>query len=228
MRIDRAALTAIEDRARTVATNLDLAVTETQRGLIQTLAAALRAGLDEAARQPDALGRLAQRAKAWETAADAELIAARDGASGESSFLLTLLAAADDIADELEDAAFNLSLAQLPSPEPLAALARLAEPVALAAQELVKALLASAQVRHGAAQADIEDFLEAVHRIQALERKADLAQRAVKKTLLMQGGSFAQLFPFLEAAQNLEEAADGLMRVALTLHDHALAEVGHA
>ena len=197
-------------------------------GLIQTLAAALRGALDEATRVPEALERLARRAKEWETAADAELIAARDGAFGQPSSLLSLLAAADDIADELEEAAFNLSLAQRPAAEPLAALANLAEPVALAAQELVKALLASAQVRRGAARADIEDFLEAVHRIQALERKADLAQRAVKKTLLLQGGSFVQLFPFLEAAQNLEEAADGLMRAGLTLRDHVLAEVGRA
>jgi len=197
-------------------------------GLIQTLAAALRAALEEAVHQPEALARLAGRAKAWESAADAELIAARDAAAGEASFLLTLLGAADDVADELEDAAFNLSLAESPPAEPLAALLRLAEPVALAAQELVKALLASAQVRHGAAQADIEDFLQAVHRIQALERKADLAQRTVKKTLLDQRSSFAELFPFLEAAQNLEEAADGLMRVALALREHVLAEVSHA
>ncbi len=117
---------------------------------------------------------------------------------------------------------------QRPLPVPLAALSRLAEPVALAAQELVKALVASADVRHGAAQADIEDFLEAVHRVQALERTADLAQRAVKNTLLEKGGRFTELFPFLESAQNLEQAADGLMRVALTLRDHTLAEVGHA
>jgi uncharacterized protein Yka (UPF0111/DUF47 family) len=196
--------------------------------LIQTLAASMRATLDEAANHPESLALLARRAKEWESAADSELISARDAAAGETPFLLGLLATADDIADELEDAAFNLSLAPVPAAAPLAALAQLAEPVALAAQELVKALLASAQVRHGAAQADIEDFLEAVHRIQALERKADQAQRAVKKTLLQQGGGFSELFPLLEAAQNLEEAADGLMRVALTLRGHALAEVGHA
>jgi len=197
-------------------------------GLVQTLASAIRIALDEVARRPEALEHLAQRAKEWESAADAELNAARDGASGEASFLLTLLSAADDIADDLEDAAFNLSLARSLAPEALDALARLAEPVALAAQELVKSLLASVQMRHGAAQADIEDFLEAVHRIQALERKADEAQRAVRKTLLATGGGFGQLFPLLEAAQNLEEAADALMRVALNLRDHALAEVGHA
>ena len=196
--------------------------------LIETLAAALRSALDEAGHRPDALARLAQRAKDWESAADGELMAARNAVAGETPFLLGLLELADDVADELEDAAFNLSLVRHPQPEPLAALARLADPVALAAQELVKALLASADVRRGAAQADIEDFLEAVHRVQALERTADLAQRAVKHALLEKGGSFTELFPFIESAQNLEQAADGLMRVALTLRDHTLKEVGHA
>jgi hypothetical protein len=50
----------------------------------------------------------------------------------------------------------------------------------------------------------------------------------VKRTLASGSQSYAEVFGIVEAARNLEEAADGLLHVALLLHDHVMGQVVHA
>ena len=200
-----------------------------QAGLIVELADTVRAVL--AAAQAGRLAEvatLAERAKAWETVADQELISARSTSQEGDSFILQLMNEADDIADDLEEAVFHVTLSPKVGGVAIAALSRLADPVANAARELVKALAASRQVRRGVPREDIDDFLQAIHAIRTMEHASDQAEREVKRTLLSDPCSFAEVFGIIEAARNLEQAADGLMHVALLLHDQVMGKVTHA
>jgi uncharacterized protein Yka (UPF0111/DUF47 family) len=70
----------------------------------------------------------------------------------------------------------------------------------------------------------MEDFLEAIHRIIALERRSDDAERQVERALATTAGDFRSLHIFAETAKNLEQAADALMRCGLHMRDHVLAQ----
>jgi uncharacterized protein Yka (UPF0111/DUF47 family) len=182
-------------------------------------------------RLADAAGSLernARRAKEWETRADELVNRARAAAhhADAGEFFRGLLEAADDIADELEEAAFHLTL--LPegpaSGDILGPLRPLAELAVQSAQEYLKALETARHVRRGGVREDMEDFLEAIHRIIALERRSDDAERQVERALATAAGDFRALHIFAETAKNLEEAADALMRCGLHMRDHVLAQ----
>jgi uncharacterized protein Yka (UPF0111/DUF47 family) len=189
----------------------------------------VRRALDAAQAGNTALiGGLAERAKVWESAADRELTSARGAIADGEVFLVNLMTAADDIADDLEEAAFHLTLCAPPTGQVLTALTSLAEPIASASREFVKALLASRHARRGMPREEMDDFLEAVHRVHSLERASDAAERSVKRALVESRQHFGDVFGIVEAARNLEEAADGLMRVSLLLRDRVLMQVVHA
>lgn len=198
-------------------------------GLIVELADAVRNALEaaQAGRQHE-VPAMAERAKDWETAADHQLNSARGTLLEGEHFTIQLMSVADDIADDLEEAVFHITLSPRASAASIAALARLAEPVSNASRELVKALAASRHARRGVPREDMDDFLQAVHAIRTMEHASDLAEREVKLTLTRDTQSFAEVFGVVEAARNLEEAADGLMHVALLLRDHVLGKVVHA
>ena len=198
-------------------------------GLIVELADTVRAVLEAAqAGQQHAVAAMAERAKDWETAADRELNSARNTLLEGDNFLMQLMSAADDIADDLEEAVFHIALSPKASGTAIAALSKLVDPVANASRELVKALAASRHARRGVAREDMDDFLQAVHAIRTMEHVSDLAEREVKRTLASDPRPFAEVFGIVEAARNLEEAADGLMHVALLLRDHVMGKVIHA
>lgn len=198
-------------------------------GLIVELADTVRSVLAAAqAARPHEVAALAERAKDWETAADQELNKARSSLQEDGSFILQLMSEADDIADDLEEAVFHITLSPKSAGIAISALSKLVDPVANSARELVKALASSRHVRRGGPREDIDDFLQAVHAIRTLEHASDLAEREVKRTLLGHPGPFSEVFGVVEAARNLEEAADGLMHVALLLHDHVMGKVIHA
>jgi len=198
-------------------------------GLIVELADTVRAALEAAqAGQQHAVAAMAERAKDWETAADRELNSARNTLLEGDNFLMQLMSAADDIADDLEEAVFHIALSPRAPGTAIAALSKLVDPVANASRELVKALAASRHARRGVAREDMDDFLQAVHAIRTMEHVSDLAEREVKRTLASDPRPFAEVFGIVEAARNLEEAADGLMHVALLLRDHVMGKVIHA
>ncbi len=198
-------------------------------GLIVELADTVRAALEAAqAGQQHAVAAMAERAKDWETAADRELNSARNTQLEGDTFMMQLMSAADDIADDLEEAVFHITLSPKAPGTAIAALSKLVEPVANASRELVKALAASRHARRGVPREDMDDFLQAVHAIRTMEHVSDLAEREVKRTLASDPRPFAEVFGIVEAARNLEEAADGLMHVALLLRDHVMGKVIHA
>jgi len=198
--------------------------------LIVEIAGALREGLIRLA-QADAgehLARIAARSKEWEGRADVLVNRARAAVKQADSgqFFCELVKAADDIADELEEAVFHLTLVPAHMPaglhEPLRVLAGL---LVQGAQEYVKVLETARFVRRGAAREDMQDFLEAIHRIMAVEHQTDNVERGVEAALVTGAQDFRHLYVLTEAAKNLERAADALMHVALTVRDHFLGPV---
>lgn len=175
---------------------------------------------------PARFARNAERAKAWEHQAD-ELVNRARGTLGQSvrgDFFRSLVESADDIVDELEEAAFHLTLLPHDGGDgalygPLNTLARL---LVGGAQEYLRALETVRTLRRGGPREDMQDFLEAIHRIMLVERQSDDAQRAVKEALAREAADYRRLYAFSECARNLEAAADALMHAGLRLRDQVL------
>lgn len=182
---------------------------------------------------PDAAQRIesnARRARDWEHRAD-ELVNQARGLNQQAEravFYRSLIEVADDIADELEEAAFHLTL--LPRDDGAdgaltAALYSLASLSVSGAQEYLKALETARSVRRGGPRDDAQDFLESIHRIMAAERQSDDAQREVKRALVAHALDTRTLYAFAECARNLEAAADALMHTGLQLRDYVLSNM---
>jgi uncharacterized protein Yka (UPF0111/DUF47 family) len=173
--------------------------------------------------------RNAERAKEWESRADELVNRARSVTSQAvpTDFFRSVVETADNVADELEDAAFNLTL--LPPlhehTDGQSGLSALGELVVHGTQEYVKAVESARHVRRGGAREDVQDFLAGIHRIQKIEHDADEAQRSIKRELLGGACEPRALFTLLAIARNLEQAADALMHCAMQLRDHVLGEV---
>ncbi len=71
----------------------------------------------------------------------------------------------------------------------------------------------------------MDSFLEATHRIVALERDTDEALREVQAALVREVDAAGELFVLAQATQACEEAADALMRAAHLLHRQVLGNV---
>ncbi len=200
-------------------------------GLLVELASGVRDGVLQLqlAGADGALKRIAARAKAWESSADAllnQVRAAVDHSAG-AVFFKELLEAADDVADNLEEAAFHFTLFP-PRAAPADAQARLralADLLVAGAQEYLKALTTARHVRRGGDRDDMRDFLEAVHRITTVEHESDQAQRSIKAALVTTESDARGLFVVSEVARNLEEAADALMHSGLVLRAHVMGAV---
>lgn len=183
----------------------------------------LQVGLASASK---AFLRNAERAKEWESSADKMVNRARSASSNSETteFFRLVVEAADDIADELEDAAFHLTL--LPPSggraEADARLQSLGELLVHGTQEYVKVIETARYVRRGGAREDVHDFLAAIHRIQQIEHDTDEAQRGIKRALVAAVDDARALFVLSSIARNLEQAADGLMHCGLRIRDHVL------
>jgi len=195
-------------------------------GLVSQLADTVRATLSAVrAVRPQEMATLVERAKEWETAADQQLNEARNATVEGDNFILRFMTAADDIADDLEEAVFHISLAPQTTGTAMLALDKLVEPVAISARALVKALTASRHARRGMPREDVDDFLRAVNAVRAMEHASDLAEREVKRALASDSRPFSAMFGAIEAARNLEEAADAMLHSAMLLHDHVMSRV---
>ncbi|HXZ48550.1 MAG TPA: hypothetical protein VEG27_05980 [Usitatibacter sp.] len=190
------------------------------------IAQAIQLGLAIADPTGETFARVTARAKYWEQQADRLLNSARDAPphSPHVEFVRGLLEVADDAADELEDAAFHLSL--IGNPEALAkvrpALARIADLAVSGAQEVVKAVEAARELDRGIGTDGMHGFLEAVHRTLEVERQADAAERDAQRELLDPGVDFRSLHTASEAAGSLENATDAMLAEALALRDFVL------
>ena len=185
----------------------------------------LHAGLASAGK---AFERNAERAKDWESSADDLVNRARSASanSDATEFFRLIVELTDDIADELEDAAFHLTL--LPAmgsrADAEARLQSLSELLVHGTQEYVKLVENARHVRRGGAREDVHDFLAAIHRIQQIEHDTDEAQRGIKRALCNGIDDARTLFVMTAVARNLEQAADGLMHCGLRIRDHVLGD----
>ena len=172
---------------------------------------------------------IGRRSKEWERKADELVIRARELAkqSEQAEAVRQLLEAADDIADELEEAAFHLTLLK---PEGMAeeirhSLATLAGLLVEGTQEYLKALENARGIHGSGSPDDMRDFLASIHRIVAIEQQSDTAERAVRRVLVDTAEDYRQAFVFAEAAKKLESAADALMHTGMILHDQILGKL---
>jgi len=172
---------------------------------------------------------IGKRAKEWERRGDELVIRVRELAkqSEQSEAVRQLLEAADDIMDELEEAAFHLTLLKQENMAeeirlPLAALARL---LVEGTQEYLKALENARGVQRSGSPDDMHDFLAAIHRIVAIEQQSDTTERAVRRALVDAAEDYRQAFAIAECAKKMESAADALMHTGMTLRDQILGKV---
>lgn len=200
-------------------------------GLIVEIAGAVRGallGLGRAGGQ-EVAEKLAARCKVWESDADRVVSEVRDSARAtpELAYLRDLVHQADDVADDLEEAAFLATLLKRSrvAPSLVAELAGLADRMVAGAQEFVKALETVRGIGAAASREDLQDFLEAIHRIRRVEHETDELKRRVA-TQLADGARGAQeIYLAAESAADLERAGDHLQHVALLLRDRVLAQL---
>jgi len=192
--------------------------------LVGGLAGAVRDAVGET--PPDEA--LSRRAAEWEQRADdlVERVRTLARRSPRAKLYARLLGEADDVADDLEEAAFLLGLpAARAEGAPRAALRPLAALLVAGAEAWRDCLAASAGVTRGGAREDLQTFLEAVDRVVVVEHQSDEAERRVTALLLGGGVEPHQLLLFSRATEALERAADALAHGALLLRDHFLTEV---
>ncbi|MGZ5073002.1 MAG: DUF47 domain-containing protein [Usitatibacter sp.] len=175
------------------------------------------------------LAQSAGRAKQWESRAD-ELVNRARGATSQADpadFFRLIVEAADVAADELEDAAFNLTLLPMAvrGAAADAGLQALGELLVQGTQEYLKVVESARHVRRGGVREDIQDFLAGIHRIQELEHDADEAHRGIKRHLVARMGDPRALYVLMDVTRNLEHAADALMHCGLRMRDHVLNDV---
>jgi pyruvate,orthophosphate dikinase len=199
--------------------------------LVVAIGEAARDALEQAALQHPSRDRsdVARLARDWEQRAD-ELVNDVRGACARDEDqvpFLDLVREADDVADALEEATYSWSL--LPqgrvSGEVLNKSQRMIALVLDAARSHMRAVHLAREVQRGSPSEDMDSFLEATHRIVALERDTDEARREVQTALVREVDAAGELFVLAQATQACEEAADALMRAAHLLQRQVLGNV---
>ena len=208
---------------------LDLA--SNHAALAVEIATGIRDGLLDVSR-PDSANvfeRIGQRAKEWERKADELVIRARELAkqSDHAAAIRQLLETADDITDELEEAAFHFTLL---TPDTVCEeirlpLADLARQLVNGTQEYLRAIENARGVHRSGSPDDMHDFLNSIHRLVAIEEQSDATERAVRKAIVNAARDYRQAFVIAECAKNLEAAADALMVTGMTLRDQILGQI---
>jgi uncharacterized protein Yka (UPF0111/DUF47 family) len=192
-------------------------------GLIFEIASLVRDGLHGDREGAD---KRARRARRYEHDADQLVSETRAAVLRRPDFAIfrSLMEAADDAADALEDAVFFLALDALEG-KPMPLLQNLADLLVEHAQEWVKALGDGEQIGRVAGTDETEDFLAAFDRIADLEHQADDAERALTANAVRNARDFRQLHLFTAIGSRLEAASDALRHASLILHEHVLKDV---
>lgn len=227
-RSSRLALAGIEaDLARRLdrADDALLLVVLRQLGLAREIAAMI----DTHVAMPSAhqRGQLAFHAKTIEEKGDRIVVESRHQAlqSVTDPLVAQLMDAAEDVIDELEQAAFVGSL--LPpdlSPDLQAALAELSSRTLDSVGAAVRAIDAATEVPEGN-RVDVDDALAAIADLSEIEHAADDAERAVATIVLTSACKPAEVLPALELGRTLERTTDRLAWIGHTLHRHVLADL---
>ncbi len=202
--------------------------------LVVSIGEAARDALEQAALVHPSRDRsdIARLARDWEQRADELVSEVREACARaeDPEPFLDLIREADDVADALEEATYSWSL--LPqgrvSGEVLDHSQRMIALVLDAARNHLRAVHLAREVQRGSPSEDMDSFLEATHRIVALERDADEALRGVQAALVRDVEAAGELFALAQATQACEDAADALMRAAHLLHRQVLGNVVHS
>ncbi|HYN39836.1 MAG TPA: hypothetical protein VES39_11355, partial [Rhodospirillales bacterium] len=197
---------------------------------LQEIAAAVYARLLAAADQmqegePD---RLAGRAGAWESQADAILNEARNEARQArlAPAALEFLERADDAADALEEAAFLLTLIAHHRCEAVARVCSgLGELLDEDARVFVSCLECARHLDAAGPRVDLDDFLGDIDRIFRIEHLADARLREVSALALAEARDFRELHLATRLADVLEKASDSLAHAAQLLRRYVLEEM---
>jgi uncharacterized protein Yka (UPF0111/DUF47 family) len=170
--------------------------------------------------------RSAKRAKEWESRADQLVMQVRALSKRieEAEFFLSLIDAADDALDELEEACFFTTLlpsitSSVPVNRKLASMAELA---VKAGQEYLKVLIAAQGIRKDYSRDEMQEFLTAVNRVISLEHECDEMLRQTEKAIIFESTDYKELRVYFELARIIEESTNSLMKSVYIMHDAIL------
>ncbi len=171
----------------------------------------------------------AGRARRIEEKADAIAVDARQVVTRTEAAptITALVDAAENAIDELEQAAFLVSLLPLEiEPDLLAPLNELSVAAISGTEAAVRGLEAAVSLAEGdGGSADSEDALQATARLVDLEHAADESERAVTRLVLGGGVAREGGLVALELARALERSTDQLSHIGHVLHTHVVTEL---
>lgn len=201
-----------------------------QSGLAREIAGGLAALAEERmAGRPGNAAAVARKAKHIEEKADRIAVELRAAAerfrAGDRTRLL--IDTLEDSIDDLEEAAFFLSLLPLDRDHrALAPLAALCDAAVAGAEAVARAADAAAAVP-GGHRGDADDALEAAARLIDLEHAADGSERETIAAILTDAGGAAGAHALLECARKVERATDRFARAGHALRAHVIGDLTH-
>ena len=206
-----------------------LTVVVRQLGLARDIATRIASAIADGHVREVEAARYADRARRIEEKADAIAVDARQTvARTEAAPTVTaLIDAAENAIDELEQAAFLVSLLPVEIERDLSTqLAELSAVAISGAETAVRGLEAAASLAEGdGGSADSEDALQATARLVDLEHAADASERTVTRLVLGGGAAREGRLVVLELARALERSSDRFSQIGHVLHSHVMGEL---
>ena len=201
-------------------------------GYCHELAAAVRDTLAHGCKRNET-AKITVREKTWERRADEFVEQAREAARRHPRWqsFASLIAVADDIADELEEANYLLGLIAEDHQDALRhgvqrLMLEMASTVLKATEDYVKALT----IARSLARTDDLDasnaFLDATWRVVLAERSCDEQLRALRRIILKELSHPAEMMLASDLAHCIEAASDALMVASFALREVVLARKG--
>lgn len=171
----------------------------------------------------------AGRALHWEAKADRLLNEAREDIKRfrRPAALMQFFEHSDDAVDELEEAAALLELVPLigPSAAGIAKLEELADLPLKSAQEIVKCVECAASVTRSDVRDDLDEFLDALERLIAVEHAADVILRQLRRWLILENIEAREAQLMRDLSQALETATDSQAHAGQALRSYLMDEV---
>jgi uncharacterized protein Yka (UPF0111/DUF47 family) len=206
-----------------------LTIVVRQLGLARDIATRIATAIADGHVREVEAARYADRARRIEEKADAIAVDARQTvARTEAAPTVTaLIDAAENAIDELEQAAFLVSLLPVEiEPDLATPLAELSAAAISGAEAAVRGLEAAANLAEGdGGSADSEDALQATARLVDLEHAADTSERTVTRLVLGGGAAREGRLVALELARALERSSDRFAQIGHVLHAHVMGEL---
>jgi uncharacterized protein Yka (UPF0111/DUF47 family) len=134
---------------------------------------------------------------------------------------------ADDAVDELEEAASLFGLLALVDTEqtPLEELRRLSDLALESSQEFIKCIECAATVTRTDVRDDLDDFLQALERLIALEHDGDEQIRRLRRALVVGTADQRAIYLLHQLSQALESATDAYTHAGQALRRYLMEDV---